>query len=156
MRLDNTVLAALTDLAKQDGRETLDYVAWVLTEHVLKRGAVKSPAEAERLRLTESLIVRAVKAARETVRQQGFAADITLRTFQFCMADSKWRDDYQRLVGGDPYEHGNQLKGINRRIGYRVKTALNAKAVKRSDGRTNATIYVTGEVIQSYTPLRRT
>ena len=69
------------------------------------------------------------------------------------MAETGWKDDYRRLVGGDPYQHGNQLKGINRRIGYRVKTALNAKAQKRADGRSNATIYVTGEVIQSYTPL---
>ena len=84
MRLDTAVLDALAKLAGQGGRETLDYVAWVLTDHVLELGAVQDTAEAERLRLTESLIVRAVDTARQTVQRGGFSADITLRTFRAC------------------------------------------------------------------------
>ena len=109
----------------------------------------------ERPALHRRLVAQVADAAREICRTDRFGPNITLHAIQACVEDPEWRAAYARIVGGDIYQTGNDLKQqINREFGRSVKAAIQAHVQKDERGR-RIRRAVEGEVIQSYTLLKK-
>jgi hypothetical protein len=145
---------ALLLAASTTHRELSDIVLRALVEWLIANGFLKG-AEADLSRLTFAVVDEAVAAAQSICRAGGFDEAITLRAIQACCKNPEWLRNYGAIVGPDNiWKTGVQAKGnINREIGFRIRAGIGGVTVKLADGKTNATKRVTGEIIQSYTPM---
>jgi hypothetical protein len=102
-----------------------------------------------------AVVDEAVAAAQAICQAGGFDEAITLRAIQACCKNPAWLAKYGAIVGPDNiWKTGVPAKGnINREIGFRIRAGIGGVTVKLADGKTNATKRVTGEIIQSYTPM---
>ena len=112
-------------------------------------------SDPERPALHRRLVAQVAEAARELCRAGRFGPKIILHAIQACSEDPGWRAAYSRFVGGDIYQAGNELKQqINREFGRSVKAATQAHVQKDKSGRPVRET-VEGEIIQSYTLLKK-
>ena len=103
--------------------------------------------------LKRRLIEQAVDTARDLCRTGQFDSALTLNAIRRCEHDSAWLDDYARFVGRPIYENGNPRKReINLELGRRIRAGIGATVQTDDDGEP-ARVWVTGEIIQSYTPM---
>ena len=109
----------------------------------------------ERPVLQRRLVAQVAKVARELCRTGNFVPAITLHAIRACKEDPEWLAAYTRFVGGDIYQTGNHLKQqINLEFGRSVKAAAQADVQKDKRGR-RIRGKVEGEIIQSYTLLKK-
>ena len=109
----------------------------------------------ERPDLHRRLVAQVAEAARELCRAGQFGPRIILHAIKACEEDPEWRAAYARFVGGDIYQTGNDLKQqINREFGRSVKAATRAH-VQKDEHRRPIRDSVEGEIIQSYTLLKK-
>ncbi len=153
MRIDSTLWAAWSKLAARAGYDPIDYLKLKLAAEVADADpAVLEPNERDRFRRRNRLIQKVMELA----VSMEFSTDITLRVFQKAMKDDGFRADYTTQIGGaDPYAHGNPLKEVNRELGRHIKNAVGAEVVRDENGEPDEHRNIKGEVIQSYTRLRR-
>jgi hypothetical protein len=108
------------------------------------------------LQRLDRLIRKVVEIATKMFRDGDFSPDITLHVFRRAIEDKAFVADYTAHIGGaDPYVHGNPLKEVNRELGWRIKNAMPVEVVKDADGKPVERRNLKGEVIQSYTLLKR-
>ena len=107
----------------------------------------------ERSMLKRRLIQQAVETAKNLCRSGQFDSELTLNTIRHCKDDPTWLDDYARYVDGPIYDSGNPRKReINLELGRRVRAGVGATIQTDHNGN-RVEVRVTGEIIQSYTPL---
>ena len=112
-------------------------------------------SDPERPALRQRLVAQVAEAARELCRAEQFDPSITLQAIRVCMRDPEWLAAYARFIGGDIYQPGNHLKQqINREFGKSVKAAAQAEVQWDERGRLIRE-EVGGEIIQSYTLLKK-
>ena len=152
MTLRTSVYNALQEEAQKARMDFYDHMQRVLTEHVISTGSLPAE-EAEMSRLFYSLVDRAVAAAKAICREGKFDEDITLRAIKRAKEDQTWTEDYAAYVQDDIYRTGNPRKGpINREIGFCIRAGIGGTVMKGPDGK-SINKKVTGEIIQSYTPM---
>ena len=159
MRVDAPLWAAWQTLAARANHDPVDFIKMTMIGEVTRaKPPVLEPSEIEHLDRLTRLIQKVIGIAvwLDLDKDVELPDDITLQVFRAAMADDKFRRDYTTHIGGaDPYHHGNPLKEVNRELGWRIKNALAADVVKDEDGKTVERRNLKGEVIQSYTLLKR-
>lgn len=148
----DSVYAAAKLSAEKRGLTANELIQNLLIDFTIEDGTLNKDAEA-RIKLGRSLVAQAVATAEELCRNGGPAQTITLDTFHACANDTKWAEGYATYIGDNIYKHGNPRKGsINREIGFRIRAAIDGVPEVGADGKP-IVAKVTGEVIQSYTPM---
>lgn len=109
----------------------------------------------DRPALHQRLVAQVAEAAEELCRAGQFGPRIILHAIHACTEDPDWRAVYARFVGGDIYQTGNDLKRqINLDLGKSVRAAAQAQVQRDKRGR-KIRDQVEGEIIQSYTLLKK-
>ncbi len=157
MRVESSLWAAWQKLADDKRHDPVDFIKMTMIEKVTRANPpVLEPIEVERLERLARLIQKVIEIVVRLDKDGKFSEHITLHVFQAAMADDNFRRDYTAHIGGaDPYVHGNPLKEVNRELGRSIKNALRADVVKDERGETVEQRNLKGEVIQSYTLLKR-
>jgi hypothetical protein len=146
---------ALQKAALETSREPSDIILRELVRWLIEHGFLTGQ-DADNSRMIFELVDDAVAAAQAICRAGGFDEAITLHAIQACCKQPAWLKKYAALVGGQEnvYKSGVPAKGnVNRELGFRIRAGIGGVTVKLADGKTNATKRVTGEIIQSYTPM---
>ncbi|MCY4607223.1 MAG: phospholipase D family protein [bacterium] len=171
IELEETRITLLTKLPDLDGypfpRPEQTALARSIRAHVEERGCKTDKFgsyidqnfleffDPERPALHRRLVTQVAEAARELCRAGRFGPKIILHAIQACTRDPEWRAAYARFVGGDIYRTDNKLKEpINREFGRSVRAATRAHVQTDERGRTIRET-VEGEIIQSYTLLKK-
>jgi hypothetical protein len=157
MRWDAGQWAAWSELARRAGYDPIDYIRMMVITAITNADPPVLEAEENiRLQRLDRLIRKVVEIATKMFRDGDDPRDITLHVFRRAMQDRAFVDDYTAHIGGaDPYVHGNPLKEVNRELGWRIKNAMPVEVVKDEDGKPVERRNLKGEVIQSYTLLKR-
>lgn len=157
MRWDTVQWVAWTELARREGYDPVDYIRMMVVAAITHADPPVLPSEETiRLQRLDRLIRKVVEIAVKMERDHEFSPDITLHVFRRAMQDKAFVTDYTAHIGGaNPYVHGNPLKEVNRELGWRIKNALPVEVVKDSEGKPVERRNLKGEVIQSYTLLKR-
>jgi hypothetical protein len=137
--------------AAAHGREVGEHMLRLFTEHAIGHQLVDETTTRE-LKLRESLVLRAVMAARTILREEGFTPNIPEKTFKRCIADKSWLTDYETYIGDNAYKRDNARKGsLNKEIGAAIRKGIggvvdtaNEKPIK---------VAVLDSIIQSYTQM---
>ena len=152
--LNTAVHADIEAISATQKMDLNEVIQRALADFAWKEGALDEEDYKE-LKMTRELIDQAVQTALDICDRDGFRSDITYEAIKTCKQDERWVETYKTLVGGDIYRNGNPRKGaINRQIGFRIRFATEARPRLSSNGRPE-NVKVTGEIIQSYTPLER-
>ena len=135
-------------------RSPSEHIVRIILEYLAKSGEQLDP-RLEHERLLWELVDEAERTALGIEANHGFSPDITLHTIQACTKNPDWAAKYREFVGDDIFKSGLPEKGrINRELGFRIKAALGAETMKDSTGKV-VTVKVLGEIIQSYSRLRK-
>jgi hypothetical protein len=153
-RLDAPVHAAIMQLARDNSIETNAYIQRILKRHAAQSG-VMGDAAREHVELSETIIEKAVKRARDLDEADMFDQHFVLTVFRDLMGDPKIRADYEKVVGGGAYQSGLPGKSpLNMYLGWYIKNAVGADPVLDANGNPRRT-QVRNEPIQSYTLLTK-
>lgn len=151
--LSNGVLEALTADAHAKNLDLGVHANRILEDYLLKHDKIADTVTKDEIVLGRELIDRAVQMARK-LGEISLPPSITFDAIQAVSADKDWIEKYEKLVGDNPFKHGNPKKHtINQNLGYYIKKALGADSATKADG-SPMNIKVTGSIIQSYTPLK--
>lgn len=152
LRLDAPVYAVIKQEALAEKREVIEHIQRIIVEYAIEKKLLEEEI-AKEYQLMWSLVLQAVKVAREICRDGGFSKDIIYKALEACMNDKQWAVGYEEYVRDNPYKNGNPRKGpINRELGYQIKKGIGGSAVKAPDGKPEKET-VTGSIIQSFTLL---
>lgn len=152
IRLESKVSHALASQAKREGQEVADYAADLISTAVMDNLMANWPDAAKRIQAELEVKAAAIKFAIAHCAKS-FDPHVTLKTFQHIRTDERLNPIYLRAIGNRPGEEsGNPIKArINRTFGAAIKTAVGA--VPQTVNGNPMKIQVSGEFIQSYTPL---
>lgn len=152
--LNTSVSTALGTIAAKRRMDINELIQRVLTDFSWSERALDQKNYKE-LKMTRELVDQAVQTALDICARDGFRSDITHEAIKVCKEDPTWVGSYRKLTGDDIYRTGNPRKGpINRQIGFRIRLATAARPRLGPNGKPE-NVKVTGEIIQSYTPLVR-
>lgn len=157
LRIDTKLWAGWSKLSKEAGYEPIDYMRLMVSRKVMEaKPSLLDEDDKVWFERLDRLISKVVQIAVSMFKNGEFSQDITLHVFQRAMKDPAFLADYTAHIGGvDPYLHGNPLKEVNRELGWRIKNALPVEVMKTPGGKPDERRNLKGEVIQSYTLLRR-
>ena len=146
------VYAALKKAAAEEGLEPYEKIQELVVNYVISKRAL-DPSIQKKIETGRALIAQAVDIAKKISSEESFSRSITLDTFRACVKDEAWAKAYREYIEDDIYKHGNPLKSINREIGFRIRAAIGGEVETGPDGKA-VVAKVSGEVIQSYTPMK--
>ncbi|WP_146259530.1 hypothetical protein [Palleronia aestuarii] len=149
-----SVYGALEKIAAKQNIDVNEVIQRALIDFTWNERALDEEAYKE-LKMSRELIDQAVQVAQEICERDGFRSDITYEAIKVCKEDPEWIEKYRVIVGDDIYRNGNPRKGpINRQIGLRIRRATGAQPRLGSNGKPE-NVKVSGDIIQTYTPLVR-
>jgi hypothetical protein len=152
--LHPSVYAAIATIAEKQKMDANEVIQRALTDFAWNESALDEKDYKE-LKMSRELIDQAVQVAHEICARDGFRSDITYEVIKACREDLSWVEKYKTLIGDDIYRNGNPRKGpINRQIGLRVRLATGARPRLGPNGKPE-NVKVSGDIIQTYTPLIR-
>lgn len=153
LSLSNGVWEALTADACAKKLDPGVHANRILEDYLLKHGKIADTVTKDEIVLSRELIERAVLMAMK-LGEKSLPPSITFDVIQTVSAEKDWIEKYEKLVGDNPFKHGNPKKHtINQNLGYYIKKALGAESATNADG-SPMNVKVTGSIIQSYTPLK--
>ena len=155
LRLDNSCMTLLEDLARRDGLEANAYIQRLVRLHVADSGLMPAE-ERDRVLLTESLMSRAVAMAIQLDNEGQFDAHFTLTVIDALFADPAFLADYEQAIGGPALARGLAAKAsLNMNLGWQIKAAVRADPLLDDKGKARR-VQVRNRPIQSYTLLTKT
>lgn len=154
LSLSEAVLSGVEAEAAASGLRATDCAQRILENYLIEHRRLGEEDERD-IKLSRSLVSRAVDAARRLVERDGFQPSITYDTIQLVSQDPEWLRDYETLIRDNPFKTGCPRKQtINQNLGYYIKKALGAESVELAPKKPK-NVKVKGSIIQSYTELTR-
>jgi hypothetical protein len=149
IRLSNTVASTLAGMAADRGRELADFAASILTTYAAEH---EQTGDSEALEAANGLLDEAISKAREIRDGVGtIPPDVTLQVARWIRGNRL--AEYERAIAGNAMGAKNPLKHLfNKRLGRSIKVSLSAASVMQNGE--PETVFVSGEIIRSYTPLQ--
>lgn len=150
------IAEALERSAISDGLSSGLKIAEIVETHFLAsdNDELAADAKSDLLRLRR-LRDEAIEKMLEIHNREGFSADVTLKTFQACQADSEWLASYEKYIRGNALVPGNPRKtNANQTIGSRIKSKLRADDLVDASGKAQRGRAPVGSIIQTYQLLK--